>query len=359
MIPLLKHIPDEFIASINNSEMKITLINGSILRVVWTDKNIDWVVGSNPVWIIFSERALCNPIVWDYMKPMLMGNGWRAYFVYTPRWHNHWYDIAMTAEKFTDTRAYWFTTAKDTYDSNWERIFSDIQLQDELDQWMDPDLWEQEYMCSFEAAMKWAVYSDQFKKALDEKRICKVPHEEWLQTYTFWDLWMADTTAIWFVQLYGKEIRIIDHYEMSGKSLDHYVDIINAKGYNYKWHYLPHDSRVRELISWTSRIDYLEKAGLTNIKITPNISVDQGIDATRRNFKNMWFDSENCERWLLALKSYVYSYDEKNKMWSRTPKHDWASNSADALRYLWVVLEEISKISKPQKAFTVDYSKFL
>lgn len=73
----------------------------------------------------------------------------------------------------------------------------------------------------------------------------------------------------------------------------------------------------------------------------------------------MWFDEGNCERGLLALKSYVYSYDDKNKMWSRSPKHDWASNSADALRYLWVVLEKISKISRPQKAITVDYSKFL
>lgn len=32
---------------------------------------------------------------------------------------------------------------------------------------------------------------------------------------TFWDLGMNDTTAIWFVQIFGKEVRLIDHYEMS------------------------------------------------------------------------------------------------------------------------------------------------
>lgn len=42
-----------------------------------------------------------------------------------------------------------------------------------------------------------------------------LPYEDGLPVYTFWDLGISDTTAIWFAQFYGKEIRLIDHYEMS------------------------------------------------------------------------------------------------------------------------------------------------
>lgn len=73
----------------------------------------------------------------------------------------------------------------------------------------------------------------------------------------------------------------------------------------------------------------------------------------------MWFDKDKCSRWIDAIKSYVYEYDDKNKIWSRTPKHDWASHSADALRYMWVMYEQLTKQNRPQKVITVDYSKYL
>lgn len=101
------------------------------------------------------------------------------------------------------------------------------------------------------------------------------------------------------------------------------------------------------------------KLGLKDIKVTPRLPVDQGIDATRRHFKHMRFDGKKCERGINAIKSYVYSFDEKNRIRSRTPKHDRASNSADALRYLAVMYEDITRHKRPQKVITVDYSKFL
>lgn len=357
---LLWHIPKDLIKNINNSEMKIELINWSILRVVGTDKNIDWVVWSNPIWIIFSEWALCNPLIWDYMRPMLMANDWWAFFVYTPRWHNHWYEVFQTANKFKDIRALSYKTAKETFDNDGNRIFTDKQLQEELDQWMDENLYNQEYMCSFEWALKWAIYWDQMKLAEEENRISSLPLEQWLNIYTFWDLWMSDTTVIWFVQFYGKEIRIVDHHEMSWKWFDYFVDILNQKGYVYTWHYLPHDWQIRELsANWLTRVQVLEKLWLRNVKVVPNVWIDTGISLTRKHFKNMWFDKVKCERGIDAIKSYTYEYDEKNKIRWRNPKHDRSSHSADALRYLGVMYEEITRLRKPQKSIVVDYSRFL
>ena len=44
---LLNHIPKELITAVNNTEMKIEFINGSILQVIGTD-DIDRIMGTNP-----------------------------------------------------------------------------------------------------------------------------------------------------------------------------------------------------------------------------------------------------------------------------------------------------------------------
>ena len=44
---------------------------------------------------------------------------------------------------------------------------------------------------------------------------------------TSWDLGIGDPTAIWFWQITGSEIRLIDHYENTGQAIPHYVKKIN------------------------------------------------------------------------------------------------------------------------------------
>jgi phage terminase large subunit len=166
---------------------------------------------------------------------------------------------------------------------------------------------------------------------------------------------MNDTTVIWFAQFIGKECRLIDHYEMSGEGLEHYVGILRSKPYKYGTHYLPHDAEVRELQSGISRKDYLTGQGLTNIKIVPRLSVQEGIDAVRRHFKNFWFDENKCERGINAISSYHKDYDDKNQVARNQPKHDWASNSSDALRYLAVMYDSMTKKHEPQKIYVPRY----
>lgn len=357
---LLNHIPKELIKSVNNSEMKIELINGSIIRVVGTDKNIDWLVGSNPMWVIFSEYPLSNPIVWDLIRPMLKLNGGWAFFWYTPRGKNHWRDLYQTALKYPDNWMLSHKTAKQTFDRDWNRIVTDKMLQEELDEWMDKNLWEQEYFVSFEANLKGAVYSAQLLDTVTDNRICSVPYQEWIPVHTFRDLWVWDATSIWFAQFYGKEIRLIDHYEATGKSIGELVDLIRSKKYHYWEHWLPHDADYRvmwEIVETKKAI--FTRLWLWNIKITPKIWIDDWIQATKLCFKNMWFDAEKCNNGINALKSYVYDYNDKNKTWSKEPKHDWASHTADALRYLWVAYNSLTKAKSNNKMVTPDYSRYL
>jgi uncharacterized protein (DUF2235 family) len=146
---------------------------------------------------------------------------------------------------------------------------------------------------------------------------------------------------------------------MSGEGLEHYVGKIQEKWYKYGTHYLPHDVEVRELQSGISRKDYLVNSWLVNIKVVPKLSVQEWIDAVRRHFKNFWIDEDRCERWINCISSYHKDYDEKNQVARSSPKHDWSSNSADALRYLAVMYDSKTKPNGWEVSFEVDYSGFL
>lgn len=122
---------------------------------------------------------------------------------------------------------------------------------------------------------------------------------------------------------------------------------------------MPHDAEVRELQTGKSRKEYLQSIGLGNVKIVPRLSVQEGIDAARRIFKNCWFDSDKCERGIDALASYHKEYDEKNQVARNSPKHDWASNSADSFRYFAVTYETMIVDNSKMVSFEIDYSGFL
>ena len=94
----LDHFPKEIVKNVNETEMRITLTNGSILQLIGAD-NIDRVVGTNPIGVVFSEYALMKPEVWNLISPILAENGGWAVFVYTPRGQNHAYELLKMAEK--------------------------------------------------------------------------------------------------------------------------------------------------------------------------------------------------------------------------------------------------------------------
>ena len=181
--------------------------------------------------------------------------------------------------------------------------------------------------------MQTALFTQQLKKAREDGRICKVPIEN-VETHTFWDLGRNDTTAIWFMQVVGREHHFIDYYEHRLVDLDHYVRVLKEKDYNYGRHYLPHDVEVTELSSTRgSRREILESAGVKPIRVVPRIaSINTGIEMTRKAFPRCWFDETRCAAGLEALSNYHYIFDEKYDTFRQSPQHDWSSNGSDAFR---------------------------
>jgi hypothetical protein len=86
------------IRKVNEQDMIVEMTNGSMLQLVGTD-NIDRIVGTNPVGVVFSEYSLMKPDVWSFLSPILAENGGWAVFIYTPRGQNHAYELLKRAQK--------------------------------------------------------------------------------------------------------------------------------------------------------------------------------------------------------------------------------------------------------------------
>ena len=329
---MLDHIPKALIKNINNTEMKIELFNGSLIRLVGVE-NVDSIVGTNPIGCIFSEYSLQNPKAWDFIRPILAENDGWAVFNFTPRGkQNHGFELYEFAKH--DSR--WFTsilTVEDTNVLSQEKI--DEEKREMFAKYGDDSLFMQEYYCSFEVAVEGSYYSNQIQQAVDENRITIVPYEQSCVVDTWWDLGYGDSMAIWFTQTIGNQIRIIDYYENNSEGFPFYANILNQKHYTYGVHHAPHDIAVHELGSGKSRLEVAQSLGIYFQTVT-NISVDDGINAVRMIFNKCWFDEEKTRVGLNALRSYHKEYSEKNKEYKSTPLHDWSSHASDAFRYFAV-----------------------
>ena len=171
---------------------------------------------------------------------------------------------------------------------------------------------QQEYECSFEAAILGAYYGREMELAEAEKRIIPHVYDPSLSVHTAWDLGHSNATAIWFYQQAGMEVRIIDFYTASNMGLDHFVAVLteksarpsNVKGYKYDKHYLPHDVAQKRLIAGAhnTQLQMLRAMGLQNVIAVPKLSIDDGIEAVRRLLPRCWFDREKCVE---GLKPFV------------------------------------------------------
>ena len=318
---LTADIPD---VQYNESELRCDLPNGARIRLYGAE-NESRLRGLFLDGVILDEYADMPPSVWgEVIRPALADRrGWAA-FIGTPKGHNAFYDI------YNDAEEDWFKLILKASQSG-------ILPVEELDasrKAMTDDQYQQEFECSFEAAIKGAYYGQEMKQAEEDGRISGVPYEPASEVWTAWDLGMDDSTAIWFVQSVGREVRVIDYYEAQGASLAHYVKVLREKPYLYGGHLLPHDSQVRELGTGVSRLETLDSLGLKNVSVVPKQSVEDGINAVKMLIPKCWFDRNKCHAGIEALKQYRSDFDEKKNVFTPRPRHDWTSHASDAFRYL-------------------------
>lgn len=330
--------PAELIETVRENEMFIRFKNGSTWQLAGSD-NYDALMGTSYAGIVYSEYALSNPSAQGYFSPILAeNNGWEL-FITTPRGHNHAESMLKHAKKAKG----WFGQVIPASETD---VFTEETLRAELDRMVElhgPDygrsLYLQEYMCSFDAAVPGSVWGDCIDRMQQSGRLGVVPLEPGRSVCTAWDLGRTDATAIWWYQVFGGEIRVIDYHEANLKDLPYYRDVLVEKakerGFTYDTHWLPHDARQRTLAAGGKSIqNQMIEFGVGRIVIAPRLDHMDGIQAARATFPYVWMDAVRCEKGLEVLRNYHYEWDEEKRVFSNVPAHDWSSHGSSAFRTL-------------------------
>jgi hypothetical protein len=314
----------------HETELRVDLPNGARLRLYGAD-NPDRLRGLYLDGVVLDEYAQMSPRLWpEVIRPALADRrGW-AVFIGTPMGRNQFWDLYRQASEDPEWHAALFRASE-------TGILPTAELAGAR-RVMSEEQYAQEFECSFTAAVTGAYYGRLLEAAEARGRVGAVPWQPGVRVTTAWDLGIGDSTAIWFCQQVGNEVRLIDYYEASGVGLEHYVETLRAKPYDYGDHILPHDAEVRELGSGKSRVETLRALGVAP-RVLRADKVDDGINAARLMLPRCRFDAGACARGLETLRHYRREWDERLKVFRPRPLHDWASHGADAFRYLAMGLQ--------------------
>lgn len=359
-------------------EMFISFRCGSTWQVVGSD-NFDSLLGSPPVGLVGSEWAYSNPMAWQKLSPILANNGGWFAAISTPFGRNHFHGMHEYAKSPRGITEGWFTEVQNVEDTGafvYARLltakvtgkpfiyagrrigkFSDMSpdevlaftrevINSELAQLASQrglqeaqSIVQQEYYCSFDAAVPGAYYGPIIEgmERMTPSRITQVPYDPGFGVETWWDLGIRDDTAIWFAQKAGREYRIIDYYEAAGPGLDHYANVLREKNYNYlpTACVLPHDASHGQLSQrgGASLADVLAKQYGYRSRIVPQTrSLEYSINQVKSFLPTCVFDAEHCKDGLEKLRMYRRKWNEATRAFALAPLHDYTSHAADAFR---------------------------
>ena len=347
--------PHELRRRVDNTKMTIEFINGSTWQVVGSD-NPDSLVGTTPAGIVYSEWALSNPNVRAYLRPIIAeNNGWQA-FITTPRGRNHAYTTFAAAEKNMRAGLDVFAQRLDAYDC---RTMTPAQLAAELKEYIDSfgedyggAKFEQEYLCSFDAAIMGAILARSIAAAEKEGRVNDdVQYDPYGAPIEITcDLGRRDTATWWFWQPQIGGYQIIDYasgwaidaeewcYKLSNM-LEAYKNSDGKLALGRIW--MPHDARAKTFSAKHSAVEiFIEKFGTKHVAMVPRSSIADRVNAARVMIGKIKFNQTKCERGLDGLRNWRYEYDEEAKIFGSDPVHDWSSHDGDGFSYGCQIMQQ-------------------
>lgn len=323
---------------LNDTYKQIDFVSGGSLRVISAHKP-GRLRGGNSKLFVLSEFQAMDPKVIDIIEPILEANGGTLLINMTANgdsaakalWDAWQADPEVWTSQLTvdDTPVFTAEQMERIRRRTIERFLARGQGEDEANAFVD-----QEYYCSWDSPVAGAYFGAAMRKAQEDGRIANVPYEAQLPVHTYWDLGVDDSMSIWFVQLFGREVRVIDYYENSGEGIGHYINELNKRGYSYGKHYAPHDIEVRELTTGVSRKDTALKLGIRFETVKRPTAKEDGIDAIRTLLPRCYFDRSKCKRGIDGLKGYAKKWNDKLMVYSNEPVHNWTSHPTDAFQTL-------------------------
>ena len=330
---------------LNDSLKRIEFITGGSIRVISGHKP-DRARGGNSKLFVLSEFQAMDPRIIDVIMPIIEANGGVLLINMTSNgdsaakgmlesWKND-PDVYVSVLTVEDTPVFkpdqMVRIRRQTVESFVARGLSEEEGNAFVDQ---------EYYCSWDSPVVGSYFGSAMRRAENDGRITQVPHESQLQVETWWDLGIDDSMSIWFVQLFNREIRLIDYYESSGEGFSHYAKVLNGqhegyermKEYIYSRHLAPHDITVRNMgADAKTRLEIAKSLGINFTIVKKVAQKEDGIEAIRGVLSRCWWDADKCKRGVSALKGYQKEWNDKMMVYKDQPLHNWTSHGVDAFQ---------------------------
>lgn len=320
------NFPAEIIKRRHDHDMKLELVNGSIWQPVGAD-NYNSLVGAFPAHVTYSEFALMDPRVRNFLRPAIAMGGGSELTITTPRGYNHAHDLWQYAKSRDD----WYTDLLTWRDTG---VYSDETIAEEKAT-MPEALFRQEYECDWSAANVGSILGPYVEEAERQGRIVKDlaydPDGAPIEISS--DIGRRHISAWWFWQPQIGGFHLVDYDEEAGLDAQEWIERLQERLGNRKlgriW--LPHDARAKTFAAQYSPVEqFLRAFGQEHVDISPLTKKLHSINAAQTIIQKCRFNERMCARGLAALRSWAYEWDEERKQFSREPVQDWSTDAADA-----------------------------
>lgn len=344
----LKHYSASIIAlggKVNESELSITFPHNNAIIRLYGAENAERMRGLYFDGLVIDEaQGIAKAVLTQIILPALADRlGWLDVSG-TPK---GWINLLGELYKLAKTNPDWFCQMLKASETG---IIPESELARQRALMSDNE-YEQEFECSFDAAITGSVYGHQIYEAEAAGRFKVGIYDPQHLVNTAWDLGYDDATAIWWWQKIGNEIRIIDYYERSGEDITHYCEIIKLRNEKFRYgkHFVPHDAANKLLAAGGRSIVQQAFALGVTMYVVSATSQQNSIEAARKTLEICWFDPQTCESGIDGLKAYQFEFDDDKKVFRSKPRHDWSSHGADAFEIIGQVWRNEVKEKEPEK----------
>jgi phage terminase large subunit len=304
-----------------------------------TAESIKSLEGFKRAWI--EEAQTLSTVSLRLLRPTIRAEGSEIWFSWNPRRKTDPVDMLLRqGQGPTDSevvRANWC-------DNPW---FPSVLEQERLDCLnSQPDEYDHVWDGGYATVTSGAYFAKSLAQARTEGRLGKVAPDPLLTYRAFIDIGgtgaKADAFTMWIAQFVGREIRVLNYYEVQGQPLGAHLEWLREQGYTTSntqiW--LPHDGSTNDRVYDVSYESAFKGAGY-EVTVVPNQgkgAAKARIEEVRRLFPSMWFNESMCVGGIDALGWYHEKKDEVRNI-GLGPEHDWASHGADAFGLMCVVYE--------------------
>jgi len=310
---------------INKTELSVTLPNGGKVQLLGVENQEALRGISN--WGAFAGDEIDDweADIWaTIIRPNLMTHKAQAILGGTPKGFRTMFKF----ESNPDFKSFHFTS----YD-NPQLDRGELEAMTREYKELGEDYFQQEIMAKYTKPVG-VVYKEW---DLDRQYI-PLEYNPDLPLHITFDWGVADPTSVIWIQPHGAETRVIDYYEASNASIEHFISVINSKPYKTADLYTGDPAgKQRSLTTGTSVIELLSSKGI-NVRTKDGVKIPDQIRVAHSKMTGLFINSNKAEQFKDCLLNYRYPVKSSNivNQENEKPIHDKWSHGMRAFEY-WCV----------------------